>query len=65
MDWKGAVEDIQGAVDYLHSKGCTKVGVTGFCKRSFFFLLVHSLNKITEKCVFKAWVELSPWQQAF
>ena len=31
LDWKGAVQDIQGAVDYLHSKGCTKVGVTGFC----------------------------------
>ena len=31
MDWKGAVQDIQGAADYLHSNGCTKVGVVGFC----------------------------------
>ncbi|KAH3748755.1 protein usf-like isoform X2 [Dreissena polymorpha] len=31
LDWKGAVADIQGAAKFLISKGCTKVGVTGFC----------------------------------
>ena len=31
MDWKGAVQDIQGACDFLHSKGAEKVGVVGFC----------------------------------
>lgn len=31
LDWKGAVEDIQGAVRYLNSKGVEKVGVVGFC----------------------------------
>uniref|UniRef100_A0A6U1VDP3 Dienelactone hydrolase domain-containing protein n=1 Tax=Vannella robusta TaxID=1487602 RepID=A0A6U1VDP3_9EUKA len=31
LDWKGAVADIEGASDYLRSKGCSKVGVIGFC----------------------------------
>jgi len=31
LDWKGAVDDIQGCARYLKSLGCTKVGVTGFC----------------------------------
>ncbi|CAH1777927.1 unnamed protein product [Owenia fusiformis] len=31
LDWMGAVKDIQGAAKYLISKGCAKVGVTGFC----------------------------------
>lgn len=31
LDWPGAVKDITGAAQYLLSKGCTKVGVTGFC----------------------------------
>jgi carboxymethylenebutenolidase len=31
LDWQGAVQDIQGAVNYLKSKGVQKVGVTGFC----------------------------------
>lgn len=31
LDWKGAVEDIQGAVNYLNSKGVNKVGIVGFC----------------------------------
>eukprot|EP01097_Dermamoeba_algensis_P004169 TRINITY_DN2764_c0_g1_i1.p1 TRINITY_DN2764_c0_g1~~TRINITY_DN2764_c0_g1_i1.p1 ORF type:complete len:240 (-),score=67.99 TRINITY_DN2764_c0_g1_i1:66-740(-) len=31
LNWPGAVQDIQGAVDHLRSLGCTKVGVTGFC----------------------------------
>lgn len=31
LDWKGAVQDIQGAVDYLKSKGVEKIGVVGFC----------------------------------
>eukprot|EP01135_Chromosphaera_perkinsii_P006155 Nk52_evm1s423 gene=Nk52_evmTU1s423 len=31
LDWMGALEDIEGAVQYLKDSGCTKVGVTGFC----------------------------------
>ena len=31
LDWPGAVQDIQGAVDYLKSQGVEKIGVTGFC----------------------------------
>lgn len=31
LDWPGAVKDIEGAAKYLLSKGCSKVGVTGFC----------------------------------
>lgn len=31
LDWPGAVSDIKGAAEFLLSKGCTKVGVTGFC----------------------------------
>lgn len=31
LDWKGAVQDIQGAVDYLKSKGVEKIGIVGFC----------------------------------
>ncbi|CAF0937240.1 unnamed protein product [Brachionus calyciflorus] len=31
LDWPGAVQDIQAAVDYLKSKGVEKIGVTGFC----------------------------------
>ena len=31
LDWQGAVQDIQGAVNYLKSKGVEKVGITGFC----------------------------------
>ncbi|XP_028396670.1 uncharacterized protein LOC114520569 [Dendronephthya gigantea] len=31
LDWPGAIQDITGAAKYLLSKGCTKVGVTGFC----------------------------------
>ena len=31
LDWNGAIQDIQGAVNYLKSKGVEKVGVVGFC----------------------------------
>jgi carboxymethylenebutenolidase len=31
LDRKGAIEDIQGTVNYLKSKGVEKVGVVGFC----------------------------------
>jgi len=31
LDWKGAVDDIQGAARYLKKNGCQKVGVVGFC----------------------------------
>ena len=31
LNWKGAVQDIQGAINYLRAHGCEKVGVTGFC----------------------------------
>jgi len=31
LDWQGAVQDIQGAVDHLLSLGAKKVAVTGFC----------------------------------
>ena len=29
LNWQGAIQDIQAAVKYLNSKGCTKVGVVG------------------------------------
>lgn len=31
LDWANAIGNIIGAVKYLKSKGCKKVGVTGFC----------------------------------
>ncbi|XP_052764844.1 protein usf-like isoform X2 [Mya arenaria] len=31
LDWDGALADIAGAAKFLMSKGCKKVGVTGFC----------------------------------
>jgi len=31
LDWPGAVQDIQGAVNFLKSRGVEKVAVTGFC----------------------------------
>lgn len=31
LNWQGAVQDIQGAVNYLKSKGVEKIGVVGFC----------------------------------
>lgn len=31
LDWKGALADIAGAKRFLESKGCTKVGILGFC----------------------------------
>ena len=31
LDWPGADQDISGAAKFLLSKGCTKIGVTGFC----------------------------------
>lgn len=31
LDWQGAIKDIQGAAKFLLSRGCLKVGVTGFC----------------------------------
>ena len=31
LDWKGAVLDIAAGAQFLKSKGCAKVGVTGFC----------------------------------
>ncbi len=29
LDWPGAVQDIQGAVNYLKSRGVEKIAVTG------------------------------------
>jgi carboxymethylenebutenolidase len=29
LDWPGAVQDIQGAANYLKSRGVEKIGVTG------------------------------------
>ncbi len=31
LDWPGAIGNVDGAVQYLKSKGCKKVGVVGFC----------------------------------
>lgn len=31
LDWEGAYQDIQGAVDYLKLEGCEKIGIVGFC----------------------------------
>lgn len=31
LDWDGAIQDLSGAASFLKSKGCTGVGVTGFC----------------------------------
>lgn len=31
LDWPGAIGNIDGAVQYLKSKGCKKVGIVGFC----------------------------------
>lgn len=39
LDWDGAVQDIQGAARFLLSKGCAKVGVTGYCQGGALSLL--------------------------
>jgi carboxymethylenebutenolidase len=31
LNWQGAIQDIQGAVNYLKTKGILKVGIVGFC----------------------------------
>ena len=32
LDWAGAIQDIQGAVNHLKEKcGCKTVGIIGFC----------------------------------
>ncbi|XP_050412835.2 protein usf isoform X1 [Patella vulgata] len=31
LDWPGAIKDIEACAKFLLSKGCKKVGVTGFC----------------------------------
>ncbi|XP_025091215.1 uncharacterized protein LOC112562282 isoform X2 [Pomacea canaliculata] len=31
LDWSGAVKDIAACARFLKEKGCSKVGVTGFC----------------------------------
>jgi carboxymethylenebutenolidase len=31
LDWAGAIQDIQGAVNHLKSIGCESIGVIGFC----------------------------------
>lgn len=31
LNWNGAIQDIQAAVNYLHANGVEKIGVTGFC----------------------------------
>lgn len=31
LDWAGAAQDMAGAVAYLRSLGCKKIGVLGFC----------------------------------
>lgn len=45
LDWSGAVKDISGAAKYLLSKGCTKVGVTGFCMGGALSLASAALAK--------------------
>lgn len=45
LDWPGAVKDITGAAKYLISKGCTKVGVTGFCMGGALSLAAAALVK--------------------
>jgi carboxymethylenebutenolidase len=45
LDWQGAIMDIQGAVNFLRSKGCLKVGVTGFCMGGTSFLLLKYFLK--------------------
>lgn len=37
LDFKGAVEDIRKCAEYLRSKGCKKVGVSGFLHSLVFF----------------------------
>jgi len=31
LDWKGAVEDISAATQYLKAKGAKKIGIVGYC----------------------------------
>jgi carboxymethylenebutenolidase len=31
LNWNGAIQDIQAAVNYLRANGVEKIGVTGFC----------------------------------
>jgi carboxymethylenebutenolidase len=49
LDWAGAIQDIQGACDYLHSKGCKHVGITGFCMGGALSLL-SALNVTGLSC---------------
>lgn len=44
LDWPGAVADIKGAIAYLKSVGCVKVGVTGFCMGGALSLATAALS---------------------
>jgi len=44
LDWQGAALDISGAAAFLRSKGCKKVGVTGFCMGGALAILAVALD---------------------
>ncbi len=52
LDWGLAVEEITGAVAYLRSQGCTKVGVVGFCMGGALSCLGAAKAKVDAACAF-------------
>jgi carboxymethylenebutenolidase len=52
LDWAGAIQDIQGAVNYLKSMGCESIGVIGFCMGGALSLRSSGLVSGLSACAF-------------
>ena len=54
LDWQGAIQDIQASVSYLkNSRGCTKIGIVGFCMGGALSIAAASLcEDINASCPF-------------
>ena len=46
LDWAGAVADVSAAAAFLRSKGCKKVGLTGFCMGGALTIAVLTLDPL-------------------
>jgi carboxymethylenebutenolidase len=51
LDWAGAVQDMQGAVNYLRAQGCTSVGAVGMCMGGALSLAAACLVKDLDAAV--------------
>ncbi|MBL4846279.1 MAG: dienelactone hydrolase family protein [Planctomycetes bacterium] len=52
LDWGLAVEEITGAVSYLRSQGCSKVGIVGFCMGGALTCLGAAKANVDAACAF-------------